>query len=45
MQYMLKWDFTYRKNINGTNVVHKILFGPGSFILFETVSFWISGIF
>lgn len=45
MQYMLKWDFTYRKNSNGTNVVHIILVGSGSFIVVEKVSFWFSSIF
>lgn len=45
MQHVLKWDFKYRKNSNGTNVLHKVLFGPGSFMQFETVSFWFSNIF
>lgn len=35
MQYVLKWNFTYRKNNNGTNVIPIILFGTGSSILVE----------
>lgn len=45
VQHVLKWDFMHRKNSNGANILHKVLFGPGSFIQFETVSFWFSNIF
>lgn len=45
VQYVQRWDFTYRKNSNGTDLIFIILFGSGRFILVEKVSFWFSSVF